>query len=348
MFQASFIMHAFGNDVTSGATYPYDTDVFFALPLGQNCQDPSRYTTHGTYPAPHYCYPATLQVGRPVMGSGMLSVGTGSPASIMLPQSAFGITTIGFHPLDPNYLQSDIYATFVNAPGAFFAEGGPGSILRYYGCGPGPTLCPMVIHNGAHQFGGAMALLGRLGGFVKYVVPGHEGTYAWTSSWNMIKALGRSWFDPTNPYTNTGMWYNAVAGKKGTTTKYGKGTLWTTGTVAVYAEGGSFPTILQRTGYDNRTPGGLGNIQLVTPGLTRWGMHPGSPRTGHIGILTLHVPEPGAMLLLMAGVGALVVLHRVSGRGAPTPRAAPLPQRVRAGRPCRPRFPRDPAGPEGL
>jgi hypothetical protein len=290
MFQASFIMHAFGNDVTSGATYPYDTDVFFALPLGHNCQDPSRYTTNGTYPAPHYCYPATLQAGRPATGSGTLSVGTGSPASIMLPQSAIGITTLGFRPLHPNYLQSDTYATLVNASGAFFDGGGPGSILRYYGCGPGPTLCPMVIHNGAHQFGGAMALLGRLGGYVKYVAPGHDGTYAWISSWNMIKALGRSWFDPTNPYTNTGMWSNAVAGKKGTTTKYGKGTLWTTGRVAV---------------------GGLGNIQLVTPGLTRWGMPFENNRTGHIGILTIQVPEPHAMLLLAAGLGCLVVFYRV-------------------------------------
>jgi hypothetical protein len=207
MFQASFIMHAFGNDVTTGATYPYDTDVFLALPLGHNCQDPSRYTINGTYPAPHYCYPATLQAGRPATGNGTLSLGTGSPASIMLPQSAFGITTLGFHPLYPGYLQSDTYATFVNASGAFLDGGGPGSVLRYYGCGEIPGyLCPLVIQNGAHQFGGAMALLGRLGGYVKYVVPGHDGTYAWTSSWNMIKVLGRHVLrDPMNPYTNTGM-----------------------------------------------------------------------------------------------------------------------------------------------
>jgi hypothetical protein len=37
-------------------------------------------------------------------------------------------------------------------------------------------------------------------------------------------------------------------------------------------------------------------------------------RTGHIGILTIQVPEPGAMLLLAAGVGVLVVLRRVSRR----------------------------------
>lgn len=318
MFQASFIMHAFGNDVTSGAAYPYDTDVFFALPLGHNCQDASRYTTNGAYPAPHYCYPTTLQAGRPATGSGTLSVGTGSPASIMLPQSAFGITTVGFRPLLPSYLQSDTYATFVNASGAFFAGGGPGSILRYYGCGPGPTLCPLVIQNGEHKFGGAMPLLGRFGGALKYTVSCVSGTYAGTSSWNMIQALGRRAFhgDTMNPYTNTGMFYNAVAGRTATYSKYGRGTLWTTGMVAVYAEQTYFTTILRRTGYDNRTPGGFGNIQLVTPALTYWdGKNTGYwDDTGHIGILTIQVPEPRAALLLAAGVGALMGLRLASRR----------------------------------
>jgi hypothetical protein len=37
--------------------------------------------------------------------------------------------------------------------------------------------------------------------------------------------------------------------------------------------------------------------------------------TGHIGILSLQVlPEPTALLLLAAGVGALVGLHRLSRR----------------------------------
>jgi hypothetical protein len=54
----------------------------------------------------------------------------------------------------------------------------------------------------------------------------------------------------------------------------------------------------------------------VTPGLTHWlGGTVDDDHTGHIGILSLQVlPEPTALLLLAAGVGALVGLHRLSRR----------------------------------
>jgi hypothetical protein len=324
MFQASFVMHAFGNDTTTGTSFPYNTLVFVALPLGHNCQDPSSYTPSSVYLASNYCYATTLQAGQPATGSGTLSVGTGSPASIMLPQSAFGITTVGARPLRSSYLQSDTYATFVNASGTFFSGGGPGSVSRYYGCGETPyVLCPLVIQNGEHKFGGAMPLLGRLGGIVKYVASGVSGTYAGTSSWNMIKALGRKAYvgDPLNPYTNTGMFYNAVASRTVTYSKYGRGTLWTTGMVAVYAEEGYFTTILHGSGHDTVTSGGVRNLQLVTPALTHWvGSGGAQYHTGHIGILTLQVPEPGHAMLLAAGVGrARGAASRESEGGRLTP-----------------------------
>jgi len=317
MFSASFVLRAFGNDITSGASWPSSTVVFYALPLGHNCKDPSRYTANGTHLAPYYCYPTTLRAGRPATGHGTLRVGAGSPASIMLPQSALGITAVGARPLQPGYLQSDTYATFVNASGTFFAGGGPSSVSRYYGCGEGPELCRLLIQNGPHKFGGAMPLLGRLGGVVRWVDPGGSGTFAGTSSWNMIVAPGRraSYGDPLNPYTNTGMFYNTLLGITTTVSKYGRGTLWTTGMVAVYAEEGYLRTILRSTGYDDRTPGGLGNIQLVTPALTRWVWAGISPAyTGHIGILKIQVPEPDAVLLLAVGTGALLALRRLGRR----------------------------------
>ena len=43
--------------------------------------------------------------------------------------------------------------------------------------------------------------------------------------------------------------------------------------MTLYARDGSydsFSTVLRRAGYDNRTPLGSGNIQLVTPSLTHW------------------------------------------------------------------------------
>jgi hypothetical protein len=314
MFQASFVLHAFGNDITSGSLPPYASNDWTALPLGHDCEDAYPYTANGAT-APHYCDPATRQAGQPAAGSGTLVPGTGSPASIAVPQSALGITTVGALPLRSGYLQSDTYATFVNGSGAFFAGGGPGSILRYYGCGPGPTLCPLVIHNGPNRFGGAMPLLGRLGGAVKWVASEVSGTFVATSSWNMILALGRNVLgDPMNPYTNTGMFYNEVMSWTFTTWKYAKGTRWTTGQVGAFATTNAYYTVLYRTGYDNRTADGLGRIQLVTPALTRWTSGGWSENTGHIGILTIQVPEVHGLLLLTAGIGALLGLRRIGRR----------------------------------
>ena len=85
--------------------------------------------------------------------------------------------------------------------------------------------------------------------------------------------------------------------------------------VEVTATGGPQATILKRTGYDNRTPGGAGNIQMVSPALTRW-QHPFSDYyTGSIATLKLtFIPEPTALLMLIPGMGALAILHRVSER----------------------------------
>ena len=74
MFQASFIMHAFGNDITTGTIFPYSTDVFSALPIGRNCRTISSYTTNGM-PAPYFCGAATLQEGAAATGSGAISLG---------------------------------------------------------------------------------------------------------------------------------------------------------------------------------------------------------------------------------------------------------------------------------
>ena len=43
MFQASFILHAFGNDATNGTAPPYTANTWAALPLGYDCQYGSSY-----------------------------------------------------------------------------------------------------------------------------------------------------------------------------------------------------------------------------------------------------------------------------------------------------------------
>ena len=85
--------------------------------------------------------------------------------------------------------------------------------------------------------------------------------------------------------------------------------------VEVTATGGPQSTMLQRTGYDNRTPAGAGSIQLVSPALTRWQNVHSDYYTGSIATLKLQlVPEPEAWLMLVSGIGALTVLYRVNGQ----------------------------------
>jgi hypothetical protein len=90
---------------------------------------------------------------------------------------------------------------------------------------------------------------------------------------------------------------------------------WTTGMVEVTATGGFQSTMLARAGYDNRTPAGAGNIQLVSPSLTRWKNLYSDYYTGSIATLKLSlVPEPDAWLMLVSGIGTLALLYRVNGQ----------------------------------
>ena len=84
---------------------------------------------------------------------------------------------------------------------------------------------------------------------------------------------------------------------------------WTTGMATVTAMQGTFPTVIARTGYDNRTGMGLGIIQMVSPMLTHWSGN-GISSTASVSLLTIAVPEPGQLLMLSAGLGMLGLLFR--------------------------------------
>jgi len=325
MFQASFIVHAFGNDVTTGANSPFNTSVFTPMPLGTTGCAPY----YGPYSASyHHCLPVS-QRGQSATGTGLISVattGTG-PAPIALPQSAFGVTTMGFWPINVPTEYYTTYATFVNAAGSFFAGGGP-TTYSFTSSISGTTQGRWVIQPGPNRFGGKLGLLGRLGAWWVFDYGGVSLTGHWTpdtghwnpftgrSSWNMIKAMGRGSGDPDHTYTNTGMFYNLARTQTITYTAIGRGTHWTTGSVTVSVPLGTWMTIFRRAGHDTTTPGGARNIQLVTPALTHWIGTGSVPNnfTGHIGVLTLQVPEPHAVLLLAAGAGALLLLRRSSRR----------------------------------
>jgi hypothetical protein len=313
MFQASFIMHAFGRDTWTTFMGYYGPDEYFALPIGNFCPatDPG---------ATGYCTNDILQAGAPATGSGILTAGTAIAASIALPQSAFGITTTGYLPKAvrrrcpyycyySGYPLRRTYATFANAAGTFFPGGGP-----------------------AGGFGGTLSLLGELGGRRSFFPGGgavYGTVYAGTGSWNMLPALGRRKYAApigygtmgtptnwTNPNTITESAATAAGNRTSRFEVRATGTRWTTGPVSASARSGLFSTFLRRTGYDTTTPGGIRNIQLVTPVLTHWIGPKLQTHSGHIGILKLRiVPEPGAVLMLGVGVGVLVVLRSVSRRG---------------------------------
>jgi hypothetical protein len=217
------------------------------------------------------------------------------------------------------------------AAGSFFAGGGPAASLgQKIKTGNGQRAGSWIIHEGTNGFGGAMGRLGKFGAKRRYVVPGVVGSYWGSGSWNMIRALGRvpyatptaftrmgkasNWLNPhgaTNTYTNS---YN---GKQSTVVNRGSGTLWTTGSVTLYATAGAFTTILHRAGYDTTTPSGARNLQLVTPALTHWIGTGYETHSGHIGILKLTiVPEPSVLLMLAVGAVVLIRLHHVMRYGS--------------------------------
>ena len=283
LYQASLLIHAFGNDN-----------------LG---------------------YSAQMPIGKAAGGSGTIPLtATGSaPAPVALPQSAFGVTTAAFWPIYPPTTYYFTYATFANEAGGFFAGGGPaagkGTIHHK---GNGNRAGSWFIHEGENAFGGTLALLGKLGAFSHFQIKTSgpsiplPGTFTGSSSWNMIKALGRSQMDSQNPYTNTATFINSSLGAITTYTKFASGTPWTTGTVTVYATEGSLSTSFQRSGYDTTTPSGVRKIQLVTPTLTHWKRGHGRPfnHTGHIAVLQIQlVPEPSSLAMLAAGAAALLLLH---------------------------------------
>jgi hypothetical protein len=282
------------------------------------------------------CAPASLHAGLPLTGGGALST-TGStltsrtasnPRGFTIPKSGLSRVTSGasfpagtsfpgstWLPLtNANaWFQFEVeYADLRNDSGGFSNGGGPGSFSVMHGA-------RVHVEAGKNQFGGTMRLLGQY--------HTNRGVDTITASvgatpWN-LQHIG------AGAATATGK----VTGRKYTTMisrayHQGNGPLgfsartatisvfpWTTGMVEVTATGGPQSTMLNRTGYDNRTPAGVGNIQLVSPALTRWQNPHSDYYTGSIATLKLQlVPEPEAWLMLVSGIGALTILRRVNGQ----------------------------------
>jgi hypothetical protein len=304
------------------------------------------------YPAPRStqamdCATTTKQHGAPITGSGTASTFTTTLAplapAIRLPGTTVDGTVSGSRGYRSPYVYWVTHATLGAGPGTFFPGGGPGrTYISRGGTGRVSGFAGIYPRPGGHQFGGTMRLLGqvRSTGFLYSPIDGgmfgasldwgfeHAGASA--RGYDCWVAAGTSPTPDACPSVATNQWtwtdgyrnraYNTTGMPlTGTTMVYVDALPWTTGLAIVSGVRGAYPTIIARSGYDNRTSLGSGTVQLVSPHLVNWigltcpfsGCTPRSETTAGIAILRLQfVPEPSSWLMCIAGVGLLSVFYR--------------------------------------
>jgi hypothetical protein len=306
------ILHTFANDQATGTAFPFDLPFFIARPLGSRCNPANGGMSCGT---------ATLQEGAPLTGITAVELASETPVPpFTLPRSALKATTTGSMPPYGPYQYVSTYADgLANGTGSFAPGGGPGARTVTFPGNGGPG-ARVAITPGVNQFGGTMRLLGAMG--AKRAHEYENKTFIGTglSSFGVLGSECTITCYVTGAQSNfQSHQYKPAKGKATTAYITSLGLPWTTGAVSITATGGPFPTLFRRTGYDHRTAGGLGTIQLVAPQLVRWEFPdrdaPWDRHTGAIGILRIKfVPEPSGWGVLVAGVGLLVVLYRVGTR----------------------------------
>lgn len=288
------------------------------LPLYRN---PFFFTSDG---APKTTSCRGTSTSAPLSGSGIAD-GTAAglvalPRAASVPNGTPGPngmrrTTLGDLNKPYPYAYTYTYAKLRNDAGAFFPGGGPGSFSLLYE----PTHEPkarIMVRAGANQFGGVMRLLGKLTS--KQCVRRFGGCSLGSNYWR-YDAIGAAADTVGGVVTAgyqalaSGIYYHTVLMQTSTVRVIGARFPWTTGSVSVTAPSRTpYPTVAKRQGYDDRTPGGKGTIQLVSPVITRWLQPQGNEQTGGIATLRLvFVPEPRMWLLLAAGLSSLAVLYRL-------------------------------------
>jgi hypothetical protein len=272
-----------------------------------------------------------VQRGNPVAGTwGAMTTGTQfggftiAPAPVNHKKGIRTTALVGEFANTYPYIYSYTYGSIRNDQGTFGPGQGPGSFNIKYTLiyTPNAIAASIMVKAGKNKFGGTMKMLGAMTTKVCYWLQAGGGGCSLTyPNWRYdaigapaqtlagVVTMGNtySWYRPYYP-TRTGA-YSAI-------TVVGYRFPWTTGSVTVTAVArGPHKTVHYAHGYDNRTPtGGNGTIQLVSPLITRWFGYT-DYETGGIGILRIKfVPEPQTWAILIAGVGALMVLRGASRR----------------------------------
>jgi hypothetical protein len=196
------------------------------------------------------------------------------------------------------------FFSFVNEAGGLAGGAGPGTAAL--------TPLPSVpgfrasSSSGAQRFGGTLRLLGHAALKWADATPLHQTIVdlPLTPIGGSIGESRTNLHGGTGGFTRTTLW----------------GLPWTTGAVTAMGTTpmGAFTTATAQ-GSDQRTPAGVGTIQLVAPFLVKrsFDLAPGYElRGGSVATLTLQfAPEPAANLLLLCGVAGLALLSRFARRG---------------------------------
>jgi hypothetical protein len=210
------------------------------------------------------------------------------------------------------------YTNFLNQKGTFSAGAGIGD-FTWSEMDAAANRGDMEVTAGPHQFGGTMRMLGSFFSNEGFYYNGHLSVakYTWLFQFHGDGGITSIGGETTQPglTQRTAKLYTTLNGEIYPSKVFGKPLAWTTGTVSLTATHGPFPTVLARHGFDSRDDHGSGEIQMVTPMLTRWVWLSGNYETGSIGHVKLNfAPEPQEWLMLAAGVSILGLLYRSNRR----------------------------------